>query len=238
MSLAPFDKLSKFSKSSLLNIRGGVIRNDKPKTWLVGQFQAVLKALRSESRNACHSAEVAFSISDLGFILCFALLPEAICRFINNRIFNKTLRKTNPLDFEDTPYLAPISHALCQIGQLSLLVYFGELFMVFLSGLGVSAEPKLLGMLVYCLYGIHVLRKLKDRVLNKVFERLPVSPQINSSARKLLYSRTLDASIYLIGALLLMDANNIDVGVAVQSLLTVGGVSSVVIGYALTEPVT
>ena len=241
MSVKHFDKLSKFSRATLQTLRGGVMKKAEPKTCLVGNVEAAWRAIVAESGNAFYRAERAIKVSDLGFILFLAFMPETICRFISNRIVNKTFRENNPMDFEDTPYLAPIAKALCQVGQLALLVYFGEIFIVFLSGLGVphlADKPKLLATLVYSLYAVHVVCKFKDRLLNRAFRRLSPSSQRNHSSRKLLYSRALDACIYFIGTLMFLDTNNIDVGVALKSLLTVGGISSVVIGFALKEPVT
>jgi small conductance mechanosensitive channel len=58
------------------------------------------------------------------------------------------------------------------------------------------------------------------------------------ASRKTLYNRILDSAIYLVALLLFFDANSINAGVAIKSLLTLGGVSSVVVGLALKEPVT
>lgn len=241
-ALNQFDKLPSFTKKPLQSLRGGLLQKPPPpKPCLTGTISAVWQTMLSESGAAWQRAEAAFRVSDLAVILCVAFLPEVVLKFISDQVVNKTIRKKNPKDFEDTPYLAPIAKALCQVGQLALLVYFGEIFIVFLSGLGVphlADKPKLLASFVYSLYAIQLVRKLKNRIVGKWFRRLTLTSQRQNSSRKLLYSRFMDFAIYFIGALLFLDANRIDVGVAIKSLLTVGGVSSVVIGFALKEPVT
>jgi len=235
-----FDKLSRFSQGPLQTLRGG--KKPPPKTCLVGNISTAWKVLLSESGAAWQRAEAAFHITDLGVILFLAFMPEIILKFVSDRILNKTIRRDNPLEFENTPYLEPIATMLCQVGQLGLLVYFGEIFIVFLSGLGVPGfganAPKFWATLVYSYYAINMVCRVKNRVLNRSFRRLTLKSQRQNSSRKLLYSRALDAIIYFIGTLLFLDANNIDAGVALRSLLTVGGISSVVIGFGLKEPVT
>mmetsp|Transcript_26123 Transcript_26123/g.56585 ORF Transcript_26123/g.56585 Transcript_26123/m.56585 type:complete len:457 (-) Transcript_26123:107-1477(-) len=243
-ALNHFGKLSiqSFTKPPLHSLRGGLLKKPPPpKPCLVGTIPAAWKTILAESGAAWQRAEAAFRVSDLGVMLCLAFLPEIILKFISNRVVNKTIRRNNPKEFEDTPYLAPIAKAVCQVGQLALLVYFGEIFIVFLSGLGVphlADKPKLLASFVYSLYAVQLVRHVKNRVLERGFRKLTDRSQRQNSSRKLLYSRFSDFVIYFIGTLLFLDANRIDVGVAIKSLLTVGGVSSVVIGFALKEPVT
>jgi small-conductance mechanosensitive channel len=232
-------KLSPFTRHSLESLRGG--KKPVPKPCLAGTISSAWRVLLTESGAAWNHAQAVFRVSDLITICILAFSPEIILRFIHNRIINPNFRKKNPKDFEDTPYLAPIAAALCQIGQLALLVYFGELFIVFLSGLGVphlQDKPRLLATLVYTVYTMKWVCRFKDKLVNRSFRKLTLKSQRQNSSRKLLYSRALDATIYFIGTLLFLDANNIDVGVALKSLLTVGGISSVVIGFALKEPVT
>ena len=234
-------KLSPFTRHPLESLRGGILKKPPPKPCLAGTISSAWRVLLTESGAAWSRAQSVFRVSDLCIICIFAFSPEIILRFISNRIINPTFRKDDPKEFEDTPYMAPIAKALCQIGQLALLVYFGELFIVFLSGLGVpylQDKPRLLATLVYTIYAIEWVCKIKDKLINRSFRKLTMKSQRQNSSRKLLYTRALDATIYFIGTLLFLDANNIDVGVALKSLLTVGGISSVVIGFALKEPVT
>ena len=60
-------------------------------------------------------------------------------------------------------------------------------------------------------------------------------PQI--SGRKQVYNRLTDAIIYLLTGLLILDANSIDVGRTLSSVLALCGASSLVVGLALKEPV-
>ncbi len=217
-------KLSPFTRHSLESLRGG--KKPVPKPCLAGTISSAWRVLLTESGAAWNHAQAVFRVLDLITICILAFSPEIILRFIHNRIINPNFRKKDPKDFEDTPYLAPIAAALCQIGQLALLVYFGELFIVFLSGLGVphlQDKPRLLATLVYTVYTMKWVCRFKDKLVNRSFRKLTLKSQRQNSSRKLLYSRALDATIYFIGTLLFLDANNIDV---------------VVIGFALKEPVT
>ena len=75
----------------------------------------------------------AFRFSDIFIILFLSFLPDYILRVVNDYIVNQTIRREHPLEFEDTPYLSKISAMICQVGRLGLFVYFGELFLIFLS---------------------------------------------------------------------------------------------------------
>lgn len=105
---------------------------------LVGNISSALTALITQSNYAFHEAKQAIHLSDLVFLVAIAFLPHVVLRFVNNHILNRTIRRKNPLDFIDTAILEPLCKFTCQIGQLGLLTYFGEVFIVFLSGLGVS----------------------------------------------------------------------------------------------------
>jgi small-conductance mechanosensitive channel len=93
-------------------------------------------------------------------------------------------------------------------------------------------------------YGIWAARKaskVKTLVVNRFFRRYNGNnkrAKLNVASKALLLNRMLDAVIYLVAGLMFLDANNIDVGVALKSLLTLGGVSSVVVGLVLKEPVS
>jgi len=228
------------SASLITTLRGGA---DAAKTrggsFLVGNISEGFKTVLGRSGAAMHRAEDAFRFTDIVPILILSFLSEIILRFISNRIVNTTIRRENPLEFEDTPYLAPLSRLICQVGQLGLLVYTGELFMLFLSGLGVprlNDKPKLLASFVYGLWAAQKMSQFKSHLIDRALRRS--RNQAKLASRKVLYNRFLDGCIYVVMTLLLLDANSIDVGVALASLLTLGGVSSVVVGLALKEPVT
>jgi len=179
----------------------------------------------------------AFGASELIPILALSFLPEVILKFVSEQIVNKTIRRDNPLDFEDHPHLSKISQVLCHIGQLGLLVYFGELFLVFLCGLGVpgvSNRSRLLASLVYGNYVAQQACGIKTNLVDKALRRY----RKNWAPRKALVNRVLDGGIYLLASIMFLDFNNIDVGVALKSVLALGGVSSVVVGLALKEPAT
>lgn len=229
----------------LFNLRGGGwLRGEKVQpegSVLIGNVSRAFQRIASRSGAGIHNAEEAFRLTDLGVILCWAFLPDIILRFISDFVVNKTLRRKNPLAFDDTPYLAPISKLICQIGQLGLLVYIGELFLVFLGGLGVphlEDKPKLLASLVFSVWFAQALCTFTSYLLEQALKRYHPRNHGFLSSRKVIYDRFIDATIYLVVTLLFLDYNSIDVGVALASLLTLGGVSSVVVGLALKEPVT
>lgn len=126
--------------SLLPTLRGGAFGEHATvhsNTYFVGKISKAFKLLIARSGDAWRNVDTAFHISELIPLLILSFLPEIVLRAINNRIVNKTIRRDAPLDFEDTTHLAPISARLCQIGQLGVVVYFGEMFMVSLF-----ASPK------------------------------------------------------------------------------------------------
>ena len=240
LSTARMNNLSLHHHSHVLSLRGGAeVR--RPGLFLVGHIGASLKNLISRSDTACKNSVAAFRFSDIFIILFVSFLPNYILRLVNDYIVNTTIRREHPLEFEDTPYLSKISAMICQVGQLGLWVYFGELLLVFLSTLDVPNlhdKPKLLASAVYGFWVARKLSQFKAHLINQFFQRYPNRAKKNLASTKVLYNRTLDTIIYLIMTLLLLDANSIDAGVALKSLLTLGGVSSVVVGLALKDPVS
>lgn len=240
-----FPRIKRHAHYSIHSLRGGSFFGEREKiqpegSVLVGNISQALQRIFSRSGAGINNAAQAFRLTDLAAILCWAFLPQIVLRFVSDRVVNKTIRRKNPLQFDDTPYLAPISKLICQMGQLGLLVYFGELFLVFLGGLGVpqlEGKPKLLASLVFSVWVAQLLCALTSHLLEEAFKRYHSGNQ-SLSSRKVIYDRFIDAAIYLVVTLLFLDYNSIDVGVAIASLLTLGGVSSIVVGLALKEPVT
>lgn len=226
------------SSLSLLNLRGGgvTVSQQGHQSVLVGNISAFFSALFSRSGSAMEQAVTAFGITELIPILALSFLPEVVLRFVATQVLNKTIRREKPLDFEDTPYLSKVSRVLCQIGQLGLLVYFGELILVFLCGLGVPGlnnRSRLLASFVYGNYVAQQACSVKTNIVDRALRRYK-----SWASRKVLVNRVLDALIYLIAAIMFLDFNKIDVGVALKSVLALGGVSSVMVGLALKEPAT
>lgn len=93
------------------------------------------------------------------------------------------------------------------------------------------------------MYGVwfaKLVSAFKTSLVDGYFRRNSTNPRfkVNLASRKTIFNNILDAAIYLVTALILLETNHIDVGVAFKSLLTLGGVSSVVVGLALKEPIT
>lgn len=224
--------------STLFSLRGGgVATSQGHQSILVGNISEFFSALLGRSGSALEGTLNAFDIPELIPILALSFLPEIFLRFVSTQIINKTIRRTNPLEFEDTPYLSKVSRVLCQIGQLALGVYAGELFLIFLCGLGVPGlnnRSRLLASLVYGNYIAQQVCGVKANLVDRALRRYRRS----WASRKPLVNRVLDAMIYLIATIMILEFNNIDVGVALKSVLALGGVSSVVAGLALKEPAT
>lgn len=205
-----------------------------PEMCLVGNISSALTAILSKNHAAVQLVEEAIRWSDLQVLLAIAFLPHFLLKFINNQIINKTIRRKSPLEFQDTPFLSIFSEHVCQVGRLGLLVYFGELFIVFLSGLDVpylDDKPTLLASLAYSLWMAQTASEISTTLLTRACS-YKVCSQMT------LWSRFLTIIIYLIVALLFLDANHIDIGMTMTYILTLGSVSSVMMGLALKDPLT
>lgn len=227
-------------------LRGGAdvvaesIHSGSPSTFFVGSMSSIAKTMKTRAGGSMGLVQEAFCPADLIPILAWSFLPQIILRFVHNQIVNKTIRRKEPLDFEKTPYLKPLSSILCQLGQVGLGVYLGELALVFLSGLGVPYVMDKPRLLASCLYGFWAARWItvaKKGILNKAIRRRYRNAS-NLSSQKEVYTRITDAIVYLITTLFILDGNNIDVGSAFASILTLCGASSVIVGLALKEPAT
>lgn len=211
---------------------GGVVRN---RSLFVGNISAVFTALATHSGSAVASALAAFRFQELIPILALSFLPYIVLRFVSDKIVNKTIRSKNPVAFEDTKYLGPASAILCQMGQLSLAVYFVELVMIFLTELGVPGlanRSRFVASFVFGNYVAYQLCRIKAVAIERVFRRYKTTWLY----RQMLLNRLVDSAVYVIATIMFLDFNSIDAGVALKSILALGGVSSVVVGLALKEP--
>ena len=228
------------NRSLLSSLRGGVeAASRRPGFIVVGQTAKTLKTMRSRSGFSLARVVSALNLTDATFILVLRFLPEIFLRFIHNRIVNKTVRRQRPIDFETTPVFYPLSQFLCRLGQVGLLNYVLELLLIFFSGLGVpnlADKPKLLASCLYGYWAANLISMIKARLLDQALRKYRNRTKLEG--RKVLYNRFLDAIIYLVATLFILDLNKIDVGKALTSLLTLCGASSIVVGLALKEPVT
>ena len=127
-----------------------------PQMCLVGNISAAIESIASKYSFAIHQARESIQWRDLQVLLAVAILPHYVLQFINNVIVNKW--RKHPVEFHETRYLSLLCRYICQTGRLGLLVYAGEVFIVFLSGLGVphlENAPRLLASLVYSLWMAH-----------------------------------------------------------------------------------
>jgi small-conductance mechanosensitive channel len=235
------------TKHALLLSRGGALFGAKPNlapdSFLVGKIAHVLHALFTLSWSSLQHVGESCHVSDLTVIFMLSFASHSVLRLYNDVIHNKILRRGKEPTEYDGSYLDTIGDWLSGFGQIGILVYFGELFLLYLSGLGVprvSDKPKIVGSFVYGLWFTMKISRFKTYVLNRLLLRYSKRSKLSFrlASRKTLYNRILDSAIYLVALLLFFDANSINAGVAIKSLLTLGGVSSVVVGLALKEPVT
>lgn len=212
----------------------------KPDSFLVGNISAAFKALFSESKTAVHRCRSVASFHDLAVILLLALTPNLILKGYNDVIRNKIIRcNKEPVEYDDS-WLQYVGNALSRFGQLGILAYIGELILVYLSGLGVpnlKDKPKILASLIYGCWFTFKATQMKTFFVDQALQRYRDKNMGKIAWYKTIYSRAFDVFIYLFALLWFVDSNNINVGVAIKSLMTLGGVSSVVVGLALKEPV-
>jgi len=241
-NLAPSSRPPRASSSSarlrtmLMGEQGSALRGGA----LVGSISSGLGKLRREGKTAMKKAHDAYELGELAGILFLAFGSESFLKFVNNQVLNRTIHRDKPKDFEESR-LSIVSRLTCQLGQVGLIVYAGELFLIFLRALGVpylQQKPKLLATSVYGYWIVRKLSDLKNYLLDNFIERYPNRIGYRLASRKLVYARAIDIILYLVGAIILLDMNQFDIGVALKSLLTLGGVSSLVVGLALKEPVT
>lgn len=202
-----------------------------PEMCLVGNISSAIEAIASKYSFAIHQSSASIQWRDLQVLLAVAILPHYILLFINNTIVNKW--RKHPVEFHETRYLSLLCRYICQSGRLGLLVYASEVFIVFLSGLGVphlDNAPRLLASLVYSLWMAHNVAELASMLLNRACS-------YRTCIQITLWNRIMTSTIYLVMTLLFLDANHINVGMAARYILTLsGGLSSVVMGLALKDP--
>ena len=215
-------------------------------TLLIGNvgtsFFAFLKSLRNIRPGIQRIIEVVDPV-DLGIILTIGFGSSAIAKWWNDKVINKTIRRKSPKEFSESK-LKLFSELICQLGQCSFLAYLGEIFLSFLDVVGLHlprSAPRFITVSTYAVWGAGRVSAFKTSVLKKIFQTHPslgskVLPSLPITG--VLFSRVLDIIIFLLTSIIVMDLCNVKVGVVVKSLLSVAGLSSLIIGLSLRDPFT
>ena len=218
-------------------------------TLLIGNvgttFVAFLKGLRKIRPGIQRIIEVVDPV-DLGIILTIGFGSSAIAKWWNDKVINKTIRRRSPKEFSDSK-LKFFSELICQLGQCSFLAYLGEIFLSFLDVVGLHlprSAPRFITVSTYAVWGAGRVSAFKTSVLKRIFQTHPSFPKHGSKVLPslpitgVLFSRVLDIIIFLLTSIIVMDLCNVKVGVVVKSLLSVAGLSSLIIGLSLRDPAT
>jgi len=191
-------------------------------------------------------------IGDVVTLACFSILPVPLAR-IYHKIFYRVVPIFVPSkekkDFE-TSKIGRVGRFVSQGGRIGLLVYFVEMASRFILNAAARAPrvakqavkptvPKRLEPLVKfpnlfanAAYGYWIateISRAKRRILRKFYRRLE-EPET--------YDGIIDFLIYITASIIVLDASHFDLRGLVRSLVAVGGLSSLVVGLALKEPVS
>lgn len=189
---------------------------------------------------------------NVAILALFSILTLPFMRLLHHLYYQiaSNLGRKESKEF-DTSKFSGIGIFVSQAGRIASLVYFVELVATFilnvLAGAPNTVKPqtpassipksliplqKFPGLFANCAYGFwfakHIVR-LKSHLLSKFYARLP-DPET--------YDHLLDFLIYIIVSILVLDASQFDLEGLVKSLVAVGGLSSLVVGLALKDPVS
>ncbi|CAJ1945094.1 unnamed protein product [Cylindrotheca closterium] len=193
-----------------------------------------------------------FYAADVIALVCLVILPIPLARMYH-KIFYQIVPIFVPSK-EKKEYqrskISRVGNFAAQGGRIASLVYLVEMASRFILNAAArapkaakaaakSAVPKNLEPLAKfpnffanIAYGYWIateVSKAKRRLLRKVYTRLP-DPET--------YDGMFDFLIYITASIIVLDACHFDLGGLVRSLVAVGGLSSIVIGLALKEPVS
>mmetsp|Transcript_58395 Transcript_58395/g.173994 ORF Transcript_58395/g.173994 Transcript_58395/m.173994 type:complete len:516 (-) Transcript_58395:474-2021(-) len=211
------------------------------KRFLVGNISSSLRNIGTLARPALARLLDVVDPLDLTFLLSLAFGTEFVFRAYNNRFLNKTIRRNNPKLYE-TSKLCFIGRIVCQFGQCSLAAYLLEIVIAFLDAIGLHlplSAPRAVAISIYAVWAAKKICIIKGRLIRRFFTRLArKGGGRQASSKGVFIDRLADTLIYLISGLVVLDVCRVQVGVVVKSLLSVAGLSSVVLGLSLRDPAT
>jgi len=125
-----------------------------------------------------------------------------------------------------------IADHLQQISRIALLIYCVDLLKMFSIGCGlhfVKMEefPHAFAQITYTVWVANRLKAFKKYVLNKYVSRHP-----ETFGRVQIVNRLLNAALYALTGLVVLNILKVEMGIALQSFVALGGVGTVAIGLA------
>ena len=158
-----------------------------------------------------------------------------------NKIANVARARANQptKDFDETVNCA-IANSLRVLSRMLMALYIFDVFMVALSAFNIRVRgdlPQLLATVVKPAWLGFLASEVKGWALG-VMPGQTKNTAASVFGRKLVYNRLADFGIGVLSAIVALDMLSLELGVALTSLLAVGGLSSVVVALACQEPLS
>lgn len=228
----------------------------KPKLGMMTFSEQLLPSVRRLFAGSTEAYSIGWSAvkqsihaGDLIILAILSWLSIPIMKLVH-QIYYQTATKLIPTkstkDFEESKF-KKTGTFLSQGGRIASVVYFVELVTTFALNVMILSAPKpqlpqlpkhlvplqkFPGLFANCVYGYWIANyvvKVKSRIFETLYEKLPDSD---------IYDSIMSYLIYVTATILIIDASQFDFTALVKSLVAVGGLSSIVIGLALKEPIS
>ena len=180
-------------------------------------------------------------------VMSFLSIPiMKVCHQLYYQTATKLVPTNEAKEYEESKF-SKTGKLLSQGGKIASLVYLVELITTFSLNVMILSAPKpqlpqlpkhlvplqkFPGLFANCIYGYWIANhivEVKSRIFETLYEKLPDSD---------IYDRIMSYLIYVTATILIIDASQFDFTALVKSLVAVGGLSSIVIGLALKEPIS
>jgi len=209
--------------------------------FLVGNISSALLNFASRVRPALARLLDIVDPLDLAVLVSLAFGTEFILRLFNCRVLDPFMRRNESKAYEASK-LSTVGKTVCQFGQCSLTAYLCEIFIVFLDAVGLRLPNSAARDVVVSIYSVWAARQLcliKGDSLRRFFKRRERQKRGRYWASKGVFvDRLADIIIYLVTGIVAMDMCNVQVGMVVKSILSVAGLSSLILGLSLRDPAT
>eukprot|EP00568_Trieres_chinensis_P002766 CAMPEP_0183306650 /NCGR_PEP_ID=MMETSP0160_2-20130417/13506_1 /TAXON_ID=2839 ORGANISM="Odontella Sinensis, Strain Grunow 1884" /NCGR_SAMPLE_ID=MMETSP0160_2 /ASSEMBLY_ACC=CAM_ASM_000250 /LENGTH=473 /DNA_ID=CAMNT_0025470083 /DNA_START=34 /DNA_END=1455 /DNA_ORIENTATION=+ len=178
---------------------------------------------------------------DIAYLSAVAFGSRELLRIYNNHVLNPLFRRERPKPFDESK-LSAVGDLTCQVGQCALAAYSCEILVAFLDAMGIHAPPsasQTIAMAIFAGWGARKASQVKRGLLERFFDRVPSrgGRRKRAQSARVFYDRFSDIAIYLLTAGIVLEMCGTFQPV-VRSLLSVAGLSSLVLGLSLRDPLS
>ena len=193
---------------------------------LMGSLRPILRRIALSSEESAKLLAALGKLAhweDLVLILCVGWGSVPMLQFPYSKLSKIPFRQST---------MGYMAEALQQIAKVALLIYVVDVFKVTCAGIGLdfcsmSNKPHAFAQSAYSVWLAYRFKHFKKSLVRRYVSRHP-----DTFGRMQIINRLMDAFLYAITALLLLNIWDVQMGVALHSFLAFGSIGTLTVGLA------